>query len=711
MPKIPTFTSEARLTAEPAGVAANIKVPMIDIAGDLQKTIAKYYIEEKKEEAKVKSLEYENDSWSGLYDILDKHKNNPYPSDAINNFNNDVQAYKQNYLNTKLANESKLTKDAWLQKFDANVGSATLSLNKITRDNLEKKKDVEDDRFSSTMSTRLRLDDIYSNKVDLDIENYVNSKYSDPNVQDLKRQGLIRIKEATIADKRARTDPFQFLADLSKNPNLYNNAPQSKERAIILAQSILAQNGNKLLQEKLSAAEKGQDIGVSNEAILSSFIGSKDYTMVAEELKIADSVKNYANNILNAEFDQGYKIASTLEITAVDPKLKPKIIKRLQSLSDNKQKLITKNGAAEFFIEYDNNVKSAYNDYLLDPSQTNFNLYSKLLDDKFDKQNIPEQYRTYLSSDQIKSIDDRIKGEPEPERKLAVIENLKLLYADKYPIIQNQLYNNIDQNILFAGNINNIPLKQALARGELNPEQKNSVEERFKIITGSLEDNIISEIQKNTDDFYKILLNQGQGRIDNPGLVMQPIENALKNATMQYLLSGRYSSVEDAISAVTNGFLEDYDLSNNNFFIPRDVNGKTVAVELIDAKASLIKGDIKYGRVDLNDFDVFNFGEGGEEISKEETINLIRSSGDWYLNGNKGLIFSINAPNGKYYPLLIKDPKNPNKKIPLTINFLEKDGVTSLVNNQGINYEVSYEDLNTFISAKDIYQLQQVVSP
>lgn len=50
MPKIPTFTSEARLTGEPAGVAANIKAPMVDIAGDLQKTIAKYYIEEKKEE-------------------------------------------------------------------------------------------------------------------------------------------------------------------------------------------------------------------------------------------------------------------------------------------------------------------------------------------------------------------------------------------------------------------------------------------------------------------------------------------------------------------------------------------------------------------------------------------------------------------------------------------------------------------------------------
>jgi len=711
MPKIPTFTSEARLTAEPTGVAANIKAPMVDIAGDLQKTIAKYYVEEKKEEAKVKSLEYENDSWSGLYDILDKHKNNPYPSDAINNFNNDVQSYKQNYLNTKLANESKFTKDAWLQRFDANVGSATLSLNKITRDNLEKKKSVEDDRFSSTMSTRLRLDDFYANKVDLEINDYVNSKYSDPNVQDLKKQGLIKIKEATIVDKRARTDPFQFLADLAKNPDLYNNAPESKERAIILAQSILAQNGNKLLQEKLSAAEKGQDIGISNEAILSSFIGSKDYTRVAEELKIADSVKNYASNILNAEFDQGYKIASTLEITATDPKLKPKIIKRLQSLSDNKQKLITKNGAAEFFIQYDNNITSAYNDYLLDPSQTNFNLYSKLLDDKYDTQNIPEQYRTYLSSDQIKSIDDRIKGQLEPERKLAVIENLKLLYGDKYSVIQNELNNKIDQNILFAGNVNNPNLKLALARGELNKEQKNSLEERFKIITGSLEDNVISGIQKNTDDLYKILLNQGAGRIANPGLIMQPIENSLKNASMQYLLSGRYSSVEDAISAVTNSFLEDYDLSNNNFYIPKDVNGKTVSVELIDAKASLIKGDIKYGRVNLNEFDIVNFGEGGKELSKEETINLIRSSGDWYLNGNKGLIFSINAPNGKYYPLLIKDTKNPNKQIPLTINFLEKDGVTSLINNQGINYEVSYEDLNTFISAKDVYQLQQVVSP
>ncbi len=76
MPKIPTYQARGRVTTDVPSVKSNVQTPIPTIAGQLQSTIARYYVAEKKEEAKVKSAEYENESWNELYNIYDKYKNN-----------------------------------------------------------------------------------------------------------------------------------------------------------------------------------------------------------------------------------------------------------------------------------------------------------------------------------------------------------------------------------------------------------------------------------------------------------------------------------------------------------------------------------------------------------------------------------------------------------------------------------------------------------
>jgi hypothetical protein len=187
MPKIPTYTSQGRPTAEAPGIKTTIQAPMQTSLTGIGSAIAKYYVAEKKEEAKIKSSEYENESWNELYNIYDKHKNSSYPTDATNNFLQDAESYKQNFLNTRLANESKFTKNAWLQKFENNKSSTLLALNKSARNNLEKKNDEQFDTFASSMSTRLRLDSSFAAKVDLEIENEI-SKIEDPFVREKKKK-------------------------------------------------------------------------------------------------------------------------------------------------------------------------------------------------------------------------------------------------------------------------------------------------------------------------------------------------------------------------------------------------------------------------------------------------------------------------------------------------------------------------------------------
>jgi len=141
------------------------------------------------------------------------------------------------------------------------------------------------------------------------------------------------------------------------------------------------------------------------------------------------------------------------------------------------------------------------------------------------------------------------------------------------------------------------------------------------------------------------------------------------------------------------------------------ISGEKVNLKVIEATASLIKSDIKYGRIDLNEYDLDLFGEGGQKTTTDQTISLIRSSGDWYLDGNKGLIFGVTVPSGKFYEVRINDPINPNKKIPLTIDFLNTDGKTNFISKSGIPLQIDFRELNGFISPQDIYELQQVASP
>jgi len=712
MPKIPTYTAKGQITTEAPSIKTSVQAPTPTVAGEIQSALAKYYVAEKQEEAKIKSAEYENESWNELYNIFDKHKNNPYPTDATNNFQRDTEAYKQNFLNTKLAGESKFTKNAWIQRFENNRSTTLLALNKTARDNLETKKQDALNNFASTLSTQIRLSDSFLPKVDLEINNYINQNYTDEIVKEQNKNYLIKVKEETLLDKRARSNPLGLLNDLSKNPNLYPNAPEATEKAVILARSMLAQNGEKLFSEKIQALYIGEDTGVDSDLILSSFVGQENYFKIKEELEIASLVKDHAKTILFADNTTALDLIDELQINTTDENLKQKTISRLKNIVTNKQTIFETEGAAQFYTTSDLSVKSLYKDYLSDPNETNLKIYTDKLDSIYKTQNIDSIYRTYLTNQDIEGIQNRIDSEDDPERKLMIIESLKQSYGEKYLSVQKQLNGKIDYNIILAASIESPIAKKYLSQGKITDDQKKNLALKLNEESiFSLENTIIEKIQNDTEDFYNILLSQGTGRIASPGDTMDPIITGLKDATLQLLQSGRINNIDDAVTQMTQSFLMDYDLSNKTYYIPYKVNNEKVNVKVIEATSSIIKSDIKYGRIDLNEYDLDLFGEGGEKTTADQTISLIRSSGDWYMDSNKGLIFGVTVPSGKFYEVRINDPKNPNKKIPLTINFLNTDGKTDFISKSGIPLQVDFQEINGFISPKDVYELQQIALP
>ena len=352
MPKIPTYTARGQITTETPSVQTTIQAPIPTIAGEIQSALAKYYVAEKQEEAKIKSAEYENESWNELYNIFDKHKNNPYPTDATNNFQRDTEAYKQNFLNTRLAGESKFTRDAWLQKFESNKSSTLLALNKTARNNLENKNQEQFETFASTMATNLKLDPSYVNKANLEIDNRVN-QIEDKFVREERRKFLINTKDATILDIMANNNPGALLQQLKENPELYSNIPEQKETAIKFAMNKISENQENLFNDNI------------NKLVANTPYGQQADTSALMENQIKELFPN----------EKDYT----------------KAINLANSLFQQKREKIQKEGAGQYFIDNDPFIKNLYNQSLTDP--TRFKTFVQSLDEVFVKQKIPKIFK------------------------------------------------------------------------------------------------------------------------------------------------------------------------------------------------------------------------------------------------------------------------------------------------------------------------------
>lgn len=712
MPKIPTFTTQARPTAEVGGVKTTVQAPIPTFAGKIQDAISNYYVAEKQEEAKIKSIELENKSWNGLYEIIDKHSKNPYPTEASSGYLKEVEEYKNNFVNTYLGDANNFTRKAFLQKFEANTRSGLLAVERESRNKLENKQFENDKIFGSGLTTRIRLDPAFAATAPFEANDYVNKTYIDPLVREEKNKFFSKLIDSTIVDQKARTNPGSFLEELKKNPDAYSNALENKNKAINLAQTILAQNGKEYLSEKIKASYSGGDTGISNEQILNSFVGSKDYLKVKEQLDVADAIRPNAKSILNATYGTEYKIADTISVNTTDSKLKAKAINELKKLGDQKRDIISKKGGAEFFINYDENVKSFYNDFILDPSKTNFQVYAKKLDSIYEQQKIPGNYRTYLNSDQISGIKKTVEGLKTGKEKSDYIEGIKNFYGDAYPQIFNQINKNIGLGFALSGAINDPMAKEALAKSNISEKELSKYKDSAILKSGdkNFDYNLKDYINKNLSNYRNILEAQPYSDYKSAGETVNELRENFTKAS--YILSSdtKLSSAQDLAKYMSNSFLNDYDLSNKTFFIPKDINGEAVSTKIIDAKANLIHANIRNGTFPLEQFDIVPFKESGTE-NLPATYKAIRENGNFYLEGNQGISYWVKFPNGKSQKVMAIDPITKDPK-PLIINFLDRDGKTSwIAKGNKNNYEISFEDLSFYILQRDAFSESLTQTP
>ena len=229
MPKIPTFENQVRPTAEVGAAIGGVQAPLTTGLSALTNSLNEYYVQEKKKEAAVKTLDYKNQYWNdsedgtqGLFSIKNKHENNPNTTEAINGLQEDGKSYEQ-YLNNKLSGESSYLKQSVISEFKADLNRITLTVQEKSQDALDKKQGLLADNIISTEMAVLQDNPALLPTSKVKLEKSLEDLF--PNNQIKKQQYLEKGFETFdkfVSTKENDNNPIQSASNL-KDPNTYPN--------------------------------------------------------------------------------------------------------------------------------------------------------------------------------------------------------------------------------------------------------------------------------------------------------------------------------------------------------------------------------------------------------------------------------------------------------------------------------------------------------
>lgn len=658
MPKIPTFEAQGRPTAEVPSVKASFQVPVTsEFISKAQNFLTDYYVREKEEEAKIKSLDYENKLLPKLYDAFDKHSKNPFPSEASSNFLKEGKETIQSIIDNELANENNFVKKRFLEKGNASLSSINLATLKQSRLLMESEKNKVANNWKSGLFTEMQIGAIDIDFAKQKAADWVNTNISDPdpnasvNKKKFELDSIYKSIETLAMQKDSRTDD-NFLNRLKENPNLYPLVDlEDRNKFISYAQTNIAkrqeENFNNAIKSEVKETPFGQQ---------------------------ADTVSSLLPII-----QQRYP----------DQQTQTKAINIAQKALDEKRKTIIEQGAGEYFINLDQKLNQEYLQSLQDPTQ--FSVFKKSLDAKYDQQRIPDEYRTYLPNNKIQEIGDLIIGTKDVKQKQKVIKDLKTFYGDAMPYIVKQIDQKIGTNVSLALSTNDLDLQNFALLGELKDEEKKIV--KGKVDNSNVETELITVINKNIQPLADIIANQPDGYATYSQSIGKTV-TTIKNAAMRGIYEGKYTSIKDAADKLSLGFIADYDATNDTFYIPFDVNGKLVNHGLIEAKTQIFKTKLYYNDIEFTDFNVDPVGKGGNFLSKQESIDYFKKNGEWYMDGNTGIKFGVKGASGSFTPMKVNGEN-------VRINFTDYDGeFKSIKDKNGNSFVIPMDQIYSFESIR-----------
>ena len=632
MPKIPTFEAQGRPTVEVPSIKTSFQVPVTnDVFTKAQSLVANYYIKEREEEAKIKSLDYENKLLPKLYDAYDKHSKNPFPSEASSSFLKEGKETIQSIVDNELANENNFVKKRFLEKGNASLSTinlATLQKSRLLMEE-EKKKVLNDAK--SGIFTELTMGTIDIPFAQQKVADLVNTQISDPdptvsvNKKKFELDSMYKTIDTLAMQKDSHSDST-FLDRLKKDPNLYPRV-DLEERTKFISYA----------QARQQKAE-----GEMVEANVKSIVASSNFNEGADTSALLIPV-------INLKFS--------------DPKIREKAIDAVKKELIDRSKTFKEKGAAEYYLNSIPGLNQEYASALQDPNK--FIIYKQSMDRIYSEKQVPEQYRTYVPNNKVVEIVDNLKGTKNADENLKTIQKLNATYGlDIMPSLFKQLNKaGLPTDMQVVMSTNSISLKKDILSAASNIDlEKQAKNKLSNSQISAIEKDVFNKIK----EYQEVILNQkSEGKTE----YLLSLQKTLYSAALNRVVSSNFKiTPSQAVDSVTKEFKNDYDTTPRTYFIPKDINGVPVNIPAVKNKAdallfSIEKSDYAerfHGKDGFSHYGTLagfqnvlpeniklSTKETFDAFVKEKMINSMRKHSKWLLNNDStGIILYMDLANG-----------------------------------------------------------------
>ena len=322
MPKIPTFRSEARPTAQAASVVSNIKIPLSQTVGAALRPLGKaaedYYIKEKEIETKVQAGELNADATVEVFNAAEEAELKNTPQEGIDYFNQKFESIQNKY---KAKAPNRNAGDLFSINFSSNKSVYVNNILKKTRDNLVTTRVTQVDqkvksKIAAAISSGSKFEfDILAKSVEEDYQGLVDDGIIGTKDLKLYREKLPSLIETQMVKKIAIDNAFGALTLLGDDKNYPNIKGEAREdlrkelrqiatfqgKVVEFATNTQLTKSKKKVVAALRGAEADKYFGINPDQINEYYTGNKEYD---------DQINNLNNKVINNEIslDNNYLV-------------------------------------------------------------------------------------------------------------------------------------------------------------------------------------------------------------------------------------------------------------------------------------------------------------------------------------------------------------------------------------------------------------------
>ncbi len=658
MPKIPTFTTQARPTAEAPSIQSRTQIPLSQTIGTalapITKAVAQHAVNEKNLENKSEALSLENKALLELTDVFDKASRLDNKDEAFNIVQNESKIIQETYSN-RASNNS--VKSSFNNNFLAEVQKGIFKVNNRVSTNIIQTLDNEVSVKRNRLLTAAYVDKdpLALNLIQTDLETLYEQTYKgriDTDEYNKLIQGIPGEIQIFEVSQLISSNPRQAYSDLMNKDKFVNLDLNKRVSLISEVKSVLIPEIKDEYKNLVAAAAFGKDVPF--------------------DIKFAKEI------LPPRTFNNMMKEYSNVKDTVADVKiLNTTSNKNLSQTLDN---MLSKREQSKTFIEYQKEKKilveavNARNEAMAsDPvfflNATNDNI--KVLSDELQNENNPDlklqkkkalteiyvetqlnmgqppyQIKVMSNSEASGFVEQYVNGDQ--NMRIAMLQNLDAEFGDYNSNAMLQLTN--------AG----LPVTAELSSFFNNPKLTerflsfDSKDEQDRLKQYAKDNNITfndvrKSIRDNLSEFEDVVM---RGSRFNTSVALDKMDNIVD--VLSYYALNEMVAGESQGSAEKNA----YNLINNSFeiqdtfFVPLVYNGKSItsSADFIVEKANLIKDFY------IEDFGAVAFESVDEDVTdielNEAMKDQLKNFGEWRNSADgTGIVYGIVFNDGSFGPV------------------------------------------------------------